>query len=233
MYMFDDSFLSCGFFQANGHNEMLDKALNCYPKRKKPGEVVVYHSSDTYIAVTAMRKYLERFSDSGDLIEYFKTRIAYPLGLSKLIENSIVTSNDVHNQPLGFNGLFFIMDDILKLSRFVHPGNKDRGKINGDQMLDREYLDAALQIGGRGLQLEADGYDWYYKLAFWSLDFEKSDDWDCPSMKQIPIAKGFGGQILAMFPNNTTYVSFSSALLNDRDHNVLGIAEETMKIQCV
>jgi len=231
-HMVDDSFLSCSFFQADGHEEILQECLTCYPKKKNPGEIVVYHSSDTYIAVTAMRKYLERFSDGGDLIEYFNTRIGQPLGLSELFQNAIVTTNDVHNQPLGFNGLFFILDDILKLSKFVHPGNENRGKINGDQILDRAYLDKALQIEERGLPLDADGYDWYYKLAFWSLNFDKSQDWDCSNMKQIPIAKGHGGQILAMFPNNTTYVSFASSLLNDRNHNVLGIAEETIKIQC-
>lgn len=231
-FFVDDNFYNCKFFDSLNFEWQLDKALNCYDKKCEPGTAAVYHSSNTFIASVVLRTFLERFGEYDNIIEYYNTRIVRPLGLSKMIQNALLTSHDVSKQPIGYTGLFFNIDDIVKFARFVNPGNENRGKINGIQVLDPIYLDEALQKNDENdsLPLRAEGENYRYKLGFWSTDYDHFQD--CPSFNRIPLAKGFGGSIVAMFPNNSTYISFTSSLQNDWVHNIHGIAKETLQIRC-
>ena len=134
-YLFERQFIderahSCDFYKTNTHPEKLDISLTCYERRTEPGEHLIYHLTDTYVAITAMRSFLEKLGEDDDLIEYYNSRILRPLGVSKVTQESIATTTDEFKQPIGSLGLLLTADDIMKIVRFLNPSIENVGKIN-------------------------------------------------------------------------------------------------------
>ena len=232
-YPIDDYFLNCRFFDQEQHPKKLEIALTCYNKRKsKPGKVFAYHSSDYYVAAVALRSLMHAKGLNDDLVEYYNSRIIRPLRIGNMTQGSILKTLDETEHIYGSTGLFFTIDDVLKLSRFINPGYGDRGKINGEQILDLTGLDKGMQNDpdNRGVCFRGDSRKYSYKLGFWAREFDFPE---CPSMNNIPIAKGLAGSLIAFLPNNTTYTHFSSSLLEDRIYDIEDIAKESIKIRCL
>ena len=213
----DESRYSDDFENAQDHLTKLDQALKTYKRSTKPGTIFVYHSSDTYILGWALRVLLAFCTANKvegvemNFLSYFDSKILIPLRISAMTRRSIRNTNDSFLQPYSSSGLFFTIDDILKISRLVNPGSKTRGKINGQQVLNRGLLDKALQLNpsARGLIMENGNL---YNKGLWAREFQFDD---CEEMKFIPYTQGKGPSVVALFPNNATYISFSDSDIHD------------------
>jgi hypothetical protein len=104
--------------------------------------------------------------------------------------------NNWQGQAFGGYGLWWIPDDLAKISTLL---NVDHGKIDGQQILDPELLDDALQRNpdDRGVIREGNGR---YNNAFWADKFniERCQFW-------VPHMYGYSGILVALIPNGTTY----------------------------
>ena len=107
-------------------------------------------------------------------------------------------------QPFTGWGLVLHRDDILRIGHWLATG---QGVIAGRQMLDPHMLAAALQRvpEDRGLQWLDPTFR--YQNGFYGNDV--SGDIGCAEPVWIPYMAGYGGIIVALFPNNTIYYYFS------------------------
>lgn len=211
----DDSINSDSFNGLDQHLDKLEEALS-YKRNSLPGQRFVYHSSDIYLLGWALnmvlknerKTHIDSSEDSGfDLLSYYKEKIMDPLHLSSIAKNSIRVTRDSFQQPIFTSGMFLTMDDVLKLSVVIHPGSLSRGSINGEQVLDSDELEKSLQYTDtdRGFLISEENNIWYNN-GIWAKEMNFSE---CSAYKFVPFAFGAGPSIVALYPNNSTFVYFS------------------------
>ena len=128
-----------------------------------------------------------------------------PLQLSPLLDVPKRTYDEAAMAFTGY-GLTYEPDDIVRLALWLA---KDDAKIDGEEMLDSNLLNAALQRtpGDRGL--EAGSSELRYNNGFWA--FDAAPMIDCSYPLWIPFMSGYGGITVALFPNGIVYYYFSDA----------------------
>ncbi len=203
-YMADeDSAKIVGFFQPTAHPYKLAFACEAYPRKQAPGEVWVYHTSDTYLLGVALEAEL-RSQPARSQQEVFSDvlvpDIYRPLGLS---QTALVTRRtyDDYAQPFFGWGLTLHADDIVKLARFLGP---DKGHVQGRALLDQSMLDTAMQRNpdARGLQVATlDRYR--YQHGIWARNVQS--ELGCEQPTWVPFMSGFGGITVVMFPNGVVW----------------------------
>ena len=150
-----------------------------------------------------------------------------PLGVSQGGLTTIRTDNSPTGAPSGYYGLFFNQDDIAKIGSFLNSGN---GVINGAQSLDRVRLSEALFRGapssaafgvpivsanaasalgspvlGRALVPDSRRYS----HGFWGRYISAAEFPQYSCSFWIAFMAGYGGNIVALLPNGTTFYIFS------------------------
>ena len=194
------------FFGVESYAARIVAALNA-PRKEPPGQRWVYRSSDTFIFTRALEVYLkERDGPETDLFEWYVDEILAPLDIGRGAYTTLRTSDDGWSgQPLGYSGLFWIPDDIAKITEFL---NVEAGNHDGEQLLHPSLLAAAMQQDSDNRGLLA-GPDWYYKQGFHGQHYEipglppdRREFW-------APYMLGYGGVVFVMMPNGTTYYYIS------------------------
>lgn len=213
----DEEIFDYGFTSVDRHTTKLNKAFQSYTKlRAEPGTHWTYHTSDTYLVGWALQLLLDRQEVSEkyeNLIHYLQERIMSPLSLSDMSKGSIRTTYDSYRQPLASHGMFLTLDDLMKLSRFINPGNSERGVISGKTILRPSLLDSALQLNskdrGMAANLGSPLEPVLYKNSFWGHELNFSTT-KCNNFNFIPTARSPStGSVVALFPNNSTYIYIS------------------------
>lgn len=189
------------FFIVETHIEKIELACTQYPRKSPPGEVWVYHTTDTYILGTAMAAFMRRHVNAA--ADIYRDLLVDPLwsalGLSETLSETRRTY-DENGQPFVGWGLVFERDDLARLLVFLQHGS---GQINGTQVLDANMLGAALQRdpGNRGLP--ATNNDFRYKNGFWAWNY--ADFGGCEGDAWISFMSGFGGLSAVLMPNGVSY----------------------------
>jgi hypothetical protein len=126
-----------------------------------------------------------------------------PLDLSPALAVPRRTYDAVGQNWTGY-GLTLHADDVAKLASFLQNAG---GRIGTRQMLDPRVLDEALQRdpAHRGLRARSD--DLRYNHGFWAWNAQRT--LGCREPTWIPFMSGYGGIVVAMFPNGMTYYYFS------------------------
>jgi hypothetical protein len=189
------------FFVAETYADKIAIAFD-WGNKAAPGTVWVYHTSDIFIVTQAMQGYLQtKEGASADIFDFLVDEVFRPVKLGPGAYTSLRTSdNNWQGAPFGGYGLFWIPDDLAKLSTFL---NVDGGAVGGTQLLSPALLADAMQQdpGDRGLQTAT--YDFMYNNAFWSHEFTTDDGYACDFW--VPFMSGYGGITVAMMPNGVTY----------------------------
>jgi hypothetical protein len=193
------------FFLAEDHGSKVAAACSAYPRRAAPGTRWVYHTSDTYLAGAALRAALRaRLGRDVDLYEELVWRPVFErLGLSA-IARDVLRTYDPEAQPFFGWGMYLQPDDVARLAAYLGP---ERGYIGGEAVLDEAMFAAALQRDASNRGLPADMEGMVYKNGFRALDV--APYLGCQSPAQVVVLSGFGGIVLALFPNDTAYYYFS------------------------
>lgn len=193
------------FFITEQHAEKIDFACSHYPRRDKPGTRWIYHSSDTYVLGTAMQRYWrDKMGRESDL---YRDGLVVPLWTKLYLSPATFVTRRTYDrayQPFAGYGLTLHRDDIAKIATFL---NVDRGRIGGVPQLDPKMLDAAFQRDpdDRGVVGPSDVFR--YNNGFWAWNAQA---WlGCKKPAWIPFMSGYGGIIVAFFPNGITYYYFS------------------------
>ena len=207
-FMVDERSATMGneFYLAESHAKKVAGAFS-WPNKAPAGTTWVYHTGDTYILTQGLQGFLEaQVGSTADVFDYLVDRIFVPLKLGRGAWSSLRTSdNDWSGRPFGGYGLWFIQDDVAKLGQFLA---KDRGTIDGVQVLEPGGLAAALQLDPSDRGFESSGTaPRMYNNGFWGRVFTTAQGYACDFW--VPFASGFGGITVALMPNGITYYYFS------------------------
>lgn len=193
------------FFLAESHDQKLRFSCEAWPKKSAAGTVAVYHTTDMYLLGVAMNNFLrEKLGQQADI--YDDLLYKHYLGQLQLSPLSRWTQRtyDEHAQPFAGYGLMFHADDIARIAASL---NSDSGL---NQKLAKAGLDAAMF---RGSNYSTDFTNQHgevvYRNGFWG--FDEADRIDCPVETWVPFMSGYGGIVVAMFPNGSVYYYFSDS----------------------
>jgi len=192
-------------FNEETHAGKIRYGCGQFPRQEPPGTQWVYHTSDTYVLGTALSAFIKRqLGAEKDLYGDVVVRELWqPLGLSPVTSITRRTYDAVA-QPFTGWGLVLHRDDILRIGHWLATGE---GKLDGRQVLEPRMLAATLQRVP-----EYRGFQWLdptfrYQHGFYGHDVSR--DIGCAEPVWVPYMAGYGGIIVALFPNDTIYYHFS------------------------
>ncbi len=199
----EDAADSLVFHQLETHAARIDFACRHYPYRAAPGTVWVYHTTDSYLLGTALISfYRSKQGPGADLLDdFWIPRFWSPLHLSPAVAVSLRT-RDAARQPYTAYGLTLLREDVAKLADFI---NVAHGSIGGEQILDNQLLDQALQRDPSSPGLPA--AELRYQHGFWAWNAQSL--LKCAAPLWIPFMSGYGGITVALMPNGMSYYYFS------------------------
>jgi len=170
----------------------------------------IYHSSDTFLAVSAMNLYLQqRQGSSADLFTQVLNDVYAPLKTSRGFWTMLRTDNSPTGHPTGHYGLFYLQDDIAKIGNWLNNGN---GVINGVQILEPARLTESLfrnpNITGLSVPVTGDS-NFFYKDATWGKTMTPSQFPQYSCTFKVAYMTGYGGITVLLLPNGVTYYVFT------------------------
>jgi len=200
----ENSAINSRFFNGD-HAEKIDFACNEFPRSANPGERLVYRTWDTYLAGFAINNRIKSFegADADFFDDLLVEKIWKPLGLSQLSQATRRTYDEVAQPYTGF-GLTLLRDDVARFAQFI---GVDDGRLGDGELLDRQLFDAIKKRnpGDPGMQAELESIR--YNNGFRSFDV--SEYLGCDEPVWVVVLSGYGGIIVAIMPNDTTYYYFS------------------------
>jgi hypothetical protein len=196
---------TAGLFETATHARKIEYACGEYPRKAVPGTLWAYHTSDTYVLGTALNAFVrQRVGAERDVFtDVLLGELWQPLGLSPVTKSTRRTL-DAAAQPFTGWGLLLHRDDILRIGRWLAT---DHGVLGGRQMLDPQMLAAALQRAPQDPGLTSTGPEFRYQHGFWAHDVSRAVG--CQQPVWVPFMSGYGGIVVALFPNDTIYYYFS------------------------
>ena len=179
-----------------------------FPARKAPGQVWIYHTSDTFIAARAMNNYLVRQEGGGaDIFNFVRDEVYLPLHLSLGGLTTLRTDNSPTGEPFGGYGLFWTRDDIAKIALLL---DDQEGQINDTQVLETGLLAASMQQDPSDRGLDTTGIPVFrYKNGFWGKQWTPAENRRYSCTFWTPFMSGYGGITVILMPNGSIYYYFS------------------------
>lgn len=213
-YMDDerDSLTGADFFRTEPAARKLAAAL-VLPHRAEPGTVWVYHTTDTFVLIVAMDRFLKaKRGPDADIFDLVRDDVYIPLGLSAGMLKTLRTGNSPSGVPFGGYGLYWTTDDIAKMALFLGP---DGGKIGGKQILHPAMLRAAMQRDPNDRGLEPNGahvhgeLEYRYNNGLWAAELPVAGPGEDAQTIWVSLMIGYGGIIVATTPDGAVYYHFS------------------------
>ncbi len=200
----EDAVSMVTFFEAETHAGKVQFSCKAWPHKSEPGTQWAYHTTDTYLLGVAMNRYLKKKlgpqSDIYDDIVY--PQVFKQLGLSPVSRWTHRTYDDVAQPFTGF-GLVFHQDDILQIALAINTESELSKHLAGADFA------AAMFRSDNPRQTGLDPNRLAYSNGFWGVDV--SGLIDCPKETWIPFFSGYGGIVVAMFPNGSIYYYFTDS----------------------
>ena len=197
-FMVDEEQWDNPFWTGDYYDEIIAAAFD-WPHGAPPGTQWVYRTSDTFIVTSAMQNYLDTLEGpDADIFEFVVDEVYKPLKMGPGVFTILRTKeNNWQGQPYGGLGMWWIPDDLAKISNFL---NVENGTIESVQILQPGMLSAALQQDPKDRGVDRDGQG-KYNNAFWADRYKTG--FDCELW--VPEMLGYSGIVVALFPNGSTY----------------------------
>ncbi len=199
-FMADEEQWDHPFWNEEFYAEMIAAAFD-WPNSAAPGTQWVYRSSDTFIVTRAMQNYLKtQAGPEADLFEFVVEEVYQPLKMGPGVFSTQRTKDDNwRGQPIGLGGMWWVPDDLAKMTHFLNVGG---GALGDDQILQPDMLAVALQRDpdDRGVESYPGGQ---YNNAFWADSYGESDGFDCKFW--VTEMQGYSGIVVVLMPNGTSY----------------------------
>lgn len=195
----EDSERMLPFFRAEQHDEKARLACAMFPKSAKPGTRFAYHTIDTYLLGSAMQAVGREQQPAADIHRDFLVKPIWEALRLSPAASATMRTYDAAAQPWAGWGLTFQRDDIARLASFLQGG----GMIAGKAVVDPAMLAASLQRTASERGLVAGSPTLRYRHGFWAWNAGPS--LRCKGEQWIPFMSGFGGIIVALFPNGSSY----------------------------
>ena len=198
------------FLDDEAYSNKINDAFQFNLNSAAPDTLWIYHSSDTFLAVSVMNLYLQqKQGKSADLFDQVLRDVYIPLKTSQGFRTMIRTDNSAAGHPTGYYGLFYIQDDIAKIADWLNNGN---GVINNEQVLEptrlRESLFRNPNVTGLNVSV-ANDINFFYKDSTWGKTMTPSQFPQYGCTFRIAYMVGYGGNSILLLPNGVTYYIFS------------------------
>ena len=206
----EDSRVMGAFFDAERYSRKIADAFAFDKSYAKPGTLFVYHSSDTFLATSAMNLYLQRRMGPGaDLFQELLQSVYGPLGVSAGFRSMLRTDNSPTGHPTGYYGLFYNRDDIAKISAWLNDAG---GRIDGRQVIDPVRLRQSLFRDARATGLTVrypHHHDFHYQDGTWGKTFtpKRFPQYTCTF--RVAFMSGYGGITVLLLPDGVTFYLFT------------------------
>ena len=195
------------FFTSETYTAKINHAFSMFKNKKSPGQMWVYHSSDSFILNRAMSNYLVAQGGGSDIFDMVRDEVYTPINLSAGAKTTERTDNSVTGKPFGGYGLFWTQDDIAKIAKLLNNDN-DNGMAGGVQLLQPFMLADSMQKNAADRGMDTTGSPVLkYNNGFWARQFTSADGYTCSFY--TPFMSGYGGITVEMMPNGATYYYFS------------------------
>ncbi len=217
----EENFNTDPFWSEEYYAERIAAAFN-WPHSVKPGTQWVYRTFDTFIVTRALHNYLQTLEGKeADIFDFLVDEVFTPIHIGPGAHSTLRTKDDNwQGQPYGGYGLWWIPDDIAKITNFL---NVDKGVTGGEQILHPQYLAAAMQSdpNDRGVDID---FRAKYNNAFWARVYDQQDGFECEFW--VPHMLGYSGIVIVMMPNGSSYYYAS----DNREFTWMGAIRESDKI---
>lgn len=195
----EDAAIASPLFLAPDHAAKLAWSCTAYPRREGPGGRWVYHTSDTYVLVSAMAALLRelRGTESSDIYSDLLHGEAWSqLKLGPLAAFTRRTTGAAA-QPFGGWGQLLTADDLLQLGLWLVE------EARNPELLDPDMVRSAITPGAELPGVAAGNAGLRYRHGFWLLDAAPA--LGCSDPYWIPFMSGHGGITLALLAENVIY----------------------------
>ncbi|WP_156820775.1 hypothetical protein [Dasania marina] len=165
-----------------------------------PNQYVRYRDRDTFTLAVALDALLkEKEGPDANIWTMMVNEVFTPIGIHHLTSNMTKEANGANPIPFMGWGLYMTMDHIAKISTLL----QNEGRHKGQQILSQEKLAEALyKTEKRGLLTGRENRygKKSYHMSLWHTPYETE-----PGVAiSIPEMHGFGGVLIALFPNKMT-----------------------------
>lgn len=192
------------FFLARSHSGKVQFSCNAWPRKSSPGTQWAYHTTDTYLLGVAMNSFLKRkLGSQADIyLDLLYPQVFNPLELSPALQWTQRTYDERY-QPFSGYGLIFHADDIARLAQAL---NSDQSTT---QYLDSVDFEGSVLPANSPANTLYDAKGLSYSRGFWGVDASR---WmNCKDITWIPFMSGYGGIVVAMFPDGSVYYYFTDS----------------------
>ena len=208
----EDSKAYIPLFLTKTHADKIKFTCEHFPHKAAPGEVFVYHTSDTYILGAALNAFWR--AKQGDEADFFNDLIVKdifePLGLSAAAKWTRRTYDSVA-QPFSGWGLLLNRNDFAKLVWFIGGHNKT---LQPQDIFEAEHYNSVMQnddsdrgmVAGQAFRPNARGLIRYNK-GFWAYNIQQK--LGCDTEKWLPYMSGYGGLSAVILPNKMGFYNVS------------------------
>jgi hypothetical protein len=198
------------FLDAEPYSTKITDAFAFNQHYAQPDTLWIYHSSDTFLATSAMNLYLQQQKGSGaDLFNEVLNDIYAPLNVSQDFRSIVRTDNGPTGHPTGYYGLFYTQDDIAKIANWLNNGG---GVINGTQVLEPTRLTDSLfrdpNVTGLSVPVSGD-IDFFYKNGTWGKTMTPSQFPQYSCTFRVAFMSGYGGITVLLLPDGVTFYIFT------------------------
>jgi hypothetical protein len=200
------------FLYDEAYSKKINDAFQFTRNSTTPDTLWIYHSSDMFLAVSAMNLYLQqKQGSSADLFNQVLNDVYIPLNTSQGFRTMLRTDNSPTGHPTGYLGLFYIQDDIAKIGNWLNNGN---GVINNVQVLEPTRLTESLfrNPNVTGLSVPTPGdINFFYKDGTWGKTMTPSQFPQLNCTFRIAYMSGYGGITVLLLPDGVTYYIFTDS----------------------
>ncbi len=217
------------FLSAASCDQKIADALELFPAKARPGARFVYQSSASFLATQALNAMLKHHrGENADLFEMMADDVYRPLGLSRGFMHTLRCEGGATGAPSGYYGLFWSIDDIAKMGRFLATGD---GRIGGALVIDPARLRSSLfRTQQEGLQVPDPAGAPYpntfgYNHGFWGKRVTHAEFPSISCTPILPFMSGFGGITIMPFPNGAVFYAVSDAFEYPIDIPITQIAK--------
>jgi hypothetical protein len=199
------------FYLAEPYATKIADAFTPFHSHAAPGTVFVYQDNAAFIVNQAMNSYLQQQQgSSADIFNMVRNDVYAPIHISAGFD-TLRTDNSITGKAIGFEGLFYIQDDVAKIAKLL---NNDNGLIGGKQVLDPARLQESLYRNPSVLGLPVPSESElpqpsYYNHAFWGTQVTSANYPQFTCNFWISHMEGRGGITIALLPNASTFYLFS------------------------
>lgn len=198
------------FLDAEPYSSKINDAFAFHRHHAPPDTLWVYHSSDIFLATSAMNLYLQRRKGaSADVFKEILSDVYIPLNVSQGFRSMLRTDDSPTGHPTGYYGLFYTQDDIAKIANWLNNG---KGVIDGAQVLEprrlRESLFRDPGVAGLGVPVPGDT-GFFYKDGTWGKTMTPAQFPQYSCTFRIAFMSGFGGITVLLLPDGVTYYIFT------------------------